>query len=932
MPNPTRLRRAACGLRPGVVMAALYLGTAGCGPEVIPPAEEGDPQLSRLTAPTGPDTVDAVSAVAYSVSVRRPGGAAVDPTSVLFEASNALVSEGPSPAAAALSTTTAADGSAAVSVIMGTAVGEATVVASVPALGLADTLVLEVLPGAADSAALTISDTTVIVGGTFIATASGVDRYGHPVSIAPEIASGPLSAVDSFFTANHFGVAELIAGRGTVRDTATVRAVPDGTIVYTDAGMARLVRFDGSEPETLGLSVPGVQEPSIDWSPDGYRVVVGGTDGFRVYDLLTQTTSPQVWPGGAAGTNIIWPRFGPNGNRIHYSSSTLDGWDIRAADLEAGNASVTIGANVNPGQDLFPDWAPDSSGFVFSADWEETNTYYLRLANPDASVVTTLTSAEAVTPVWSPDGSLIAWQELGEVGVVSPDESVSRSWDPDWSKGVSWSPDGSTLVGLRSGTIAVIDVVTGETMELPELGTGIDAVAWRPTPTLTPTSEPTISRWIVPGASDTIDASLAPEYALVVRGTDGAPLSGISVDFIGTNAQVAPSGGVAFLDTVQVTTDTNGFAAARVRLGTVAGEARVVASVDTFLLADTFVASVIAGVPVGDSLRFPLSDTTIVVGDTIPVSSAEGFDRHGNPTAIAVSVVSGPLSGTGPFVAEGFGDALLVASVAGLADSADVRIVPRGAFVGTSGSDATVMTFDGSESDTLAFSVPSAQERSIDWNGDGTKVVVGSFDGFRVFDLVTESLSPETWPGGTAGTGNVIWPRFGPAGNRIYYSAQAPGGWDLREADLDGGNAAVTIGTGVNAGNDLFPDWAPDSTAFVFTGDWESANTYLLRIASPDGSTTTTLTSAEGVTPVWSPDGNLIAWQELGVVGVVSPDEAVLRTWNPSWEKGVSWSPDSSTLIGLVAGVVAVLDVETGTTMTFPEFGSSFDAVSWRPN
>lgn len=254
--------------------------------------------------------------------------------------------------------------------------------------------------------------------------------------------------------------------------------LPD-QLVYTRGATAWLANLDGTDAVQLGFAVPAVREPSVSWSPDGTRIVLGGSDGFVVFDLTSGSLLPAAWPGGTAGSDVIWPRFGPGG-KIYYSSSDGQGaWDLREMNPDGSSPAITIASGRFPNNDFFPDWAPDGSRFAFTADWEQRNRFLLRLSDPAATSIRTI-DIEGVTHVWSPDGALIAYQELGFVGVVSPDESVDRSWDRGWSKGVTWSPESDRLMGISNGRIAIIDAETGAEEILSHFGTGIAAAAWRP--------------------------------------------------------------------------------------------------------------------------------------------------------------------------------------------------------------------------------------------------------------------------------------------------------------------------------------------------------------------------------------------------------------------------------------------------------------------
>lgn len=465
-----------------VVYWAMAAWISGCGSPTPPGNNSNPPSLTVLLAPPEVDTVDAEPTDAYVLSLTNGDGTPVVGATVLFAGSNAEVAVPGEGFQASTSAQTDSRGEVAVAIRFGTEAGPGSVVASVATVQLTHTLELDVAPGATVGPAIMPEDTAVVVGVPFVVTASPVDRHGNATgdALAVTVDFGPVAAAGSQFTGTALGEARLSAELAEHEALATVRVVPDGQLVYTKGVGAWLARFDGGgPPQQLSFLVPSAAEPSVSWNPAGDRIVLGGLEGFTVFDLGGSFVLPTAWPGGTAGSDVRWPRFGP-GERVYYSSADGQGaWDLRAANPDGTSAQVTIESSRFPNDDLFPDWAPDGSQFVFTADWEENSRFLLRISDASADQISTI-EVEGVTPVWSPDGALIAYQELGVVGVVSPDGTISRSWEPGWSKGVTWSPGSDMLVGVSAGQIAVIDVETGETVVLTHFGTGIDAVAWRP--------------------------------------------------------------------------------------------------------------------------------------------------------------------------------------------------------------------------------------------------------------------------------------------------------------------------------------------------------------------------------------------------------------------------------------------------------------------
>ena len=216
---------------------------------------------------------------------------------------------------------------------------------------------------------------------------------------------------------------------------------PDGGIFVMDAAGNGLRR----------LSEPGLAAWGVSWSPDGERIASAvsvegpGEDAIYVMnadgsDAHVITRAPEIGP------TLDWS---PDGGRIVFEGpgpeGASGGWDIYVVNADgSGLRNITN----DPAVDLDPQWSPDGSQIVFRSrrssppDTEispNNSPDEIYVMAPDGSNVTRLTNDRVIDqdPVWSPDGSLIAFDRQ---------EGESSIW--------TMRPDGTGLApvsGTRGG-------------------------------------------------------------------------------------------------------------------------------------------------------------------------------------------------------------------------------------------------------------------------------------------------------------------------------------------------------------------------------------------------------------------------------------------------------------------------------------------------
>jgi Tol biopolymer transport system component len=240
-----------------------------------------------------------------------------------------------------------------------------------------------------------------------------------------------------------------------------------GRIVFDDFESVYAMDPGGSNVVMIASDPAG---PEFDgaWSPDGERIVYrDSTRGINVDDELFIARAD-----GSAKRNLTsnpandWgPDWSPDGTTIVFNSDR-DGGEIRGYTVNVDGSSLR--RLPIDGWVEYPSFSPDGSMIVYEG--AVANNYEVFVANIETGERTQLTRSPGNDgwPVWSPDGSTIAFtserddcahvpadQECwttGEPGehrsvyLVDPDGSNLRRVLTEHGQFLAWSPDGAYLL------------------------------------------------------------------------------------------------------------------------------------------------------------------------------------------------------------------------------------------------------------------------------------------------------------------------------------------------------------------------------------------------------------------------------------------------------------------------------------------------------
>jgi TolB protein len=267
------------------------------------------------------------------------------------------------------------------------------------------------------------------------------------------------------------------------------RGIAATRIAYLRGASIRIVDSDGADEITVPTDENGI---SPAWSPDGSMLVYGtyGAVGSRLVLIDLSTGRSRTLLAAPRNSQYITPVFTPDGKSVVYSRSGENGSDLFIVGVDGGTPRrLTAGQGT---ENTNPTPSPDGRSFAFVSG--RLGRPELYIVDADGTGVRVLTDYDfnennyRSDPDWSPDGRLVAYQELlsgryqietirAGGGTPKPLTSEGVNEQPSWAADARHLVFTSTRTGVRQ--LWIMDTESGRTRQLTT-SAGSRLASWSP--------------------------------------------------------------------------------------------------------------------------------------------------------------------------------------------------------------------------------------------------------------------------------------------------------------------------------------------------------------------------------------------------------------------------------------------------------------------
>jgi Tol biopolymer transport system component len=392
-------------------------------------------------------------------------------------------------------------------------------------------------------------------------------------------------------------------------------------------------------------------------------------------------------------------------------------------------------------------------------------------------------------------------------------------------------------------------------------------------------------------------------------------------------------------------TDASGEAHARIKLGPIAGPARLRVSVPA-LNRQAFATFTILPGRAFRVIAFP-KDTALYVSGAFQSRGAV-TDRFGNPRPdpVTYNKVSGSIavSATGQVTASAISRASYEVRAGNVTDTGYLSVVPSGTIAAmrlpVSGSAAELVTLqlDGSSLQVLTtLTLPTYDDPNPRWHPDGTRIgySAGVAGASRLFTVTMNGAVSRLIMSPPADLIAETWPHYTHDGAYVYFAGASPGANFMVWRVATDGTGAVRISPD-SVSNIVESRPAPSSDgtriAYVYVPYAPPAT---IRVKYLAGDTTSTW-FVYGNTPRWDPRNDRLAYvaQYGGPISVINGDGTGARVISQPGrayeERTFDWSPDGRWIVARGSNVLELIDVTSGLTLPLG-YSSNLNMPIWRP-